>query len=83
MATASLHCQPRDSSGLSLPPTQLAHACYAVPARVSREKKKSWVLLSSPVAQKEKESSALLEEHGFTSGRGAVVGLFSVVLEGF
>ena len=82
VATASLH-QPSDLSVLSPPHTQLAHACFAVPAGVSREEKTPGFLLPSPAVQKEKESSALLEERGFTSGRGALVGLFSAVLKGF
>lgn len=81
VATASLH-QPSDSNVLSPPHTQLAHACFAVPAGVSREEKTPGFLPPSPVAQGEKETSALLKEPGFTSGRGALVGSFSAVLKG-
>lgn len=81
MATASLP-QPPDLSMLSPPHTQLSHACFAVPAGISREEETPGFLLLSPSVHEEEESSALLKECGFTSGRGALVGLFSAVLKG-
>lgn len=82
VATASPR-QPSDLSVLSPPRTQLARACFAVPPGVSREEKTPGFLLPSPEVQEEKESCALAKEHGFTSGRRALVGLFSAVLKGF
>lgn len=54
-----------------------------VPVGVSRKDETPVFLLPPPMIQEEEEISALLKECGFTSGRGALVGLVSAVLKGF
>lgn len=53
------------------------------PARVSRKEETPGFVLPSPVIQEEEESSALLKECGFISGRGAVVGFIFSSSQGF
>lgn len=82
MTTASPP-KPPELSVLSPPHTQLSHGCFAVPAGVSRKEETPGFVLPSPVIKEEEESSALLKECGFISGRGMLVELFSAVLKDF
>lgn len=82
VTTANLP-QPPELTILLPPHTHLSCPCFALPAGLSRKDETSGFLLSSLVIQEEEESSAFLEECGFISGRGVLVGLFSAVLKHF